>query len=58
MAREESKPGDEVHERIVTHLLLLFPDLGIVDGHEIVVADVTTPRSIAIIIKFTYNMDP
>ena len=36
----------------------LFPDLGIMDGHEIVVADVTTPRSICIIVKFTYNMDP
>lgn len=32
-------------------------DLGISDGHEIVVADTTTPKPISVLIKYTYNME-
>lgn len=32
-------------------------DLGVVDGHEITVADQTTPKPILITIKFTFNME-
>lgn len=34
-----------------------FPELGLEDGHEIVVADVTTPKPITLAIKFIYNME-
>ena len=32
-------------------------ELGIVDGHEVIVADSTTPKPIIVTIKFTYNME-
>ena len=32
-------------------------DIGIVNNHEIVVADVTSPRPVTIVIKYNYGME-
>lgn len=34
-----------------------FLELGMEDGHEIVVADVTTPKPVTLTIKYIYNME-
>ena len=37
--------------------LLMFSELGLEDGHEVIVADVTTPKPVTFSIKFIYNME-
>ena len=32
-------------------------DLGVSDGHEVVVADATTPKPISLVVKFTQKME-
>ena len=41
----------------LTIMINCLLELGIVDGHEVTVADPTTPKSILIKIKFTFNME-
>lgn len=37
--------------------VLFCAELGITDNHEIIIADVTTPRPITVIVKYEYNME-
>jgi len=30
-------------------------DLGVTDGHEVVVADATTPKPISLVVKYSYS---
>ena len=46
----------DVIERI-SELFSDVIDLGIEDGHQIVVADVTTPKPVTLTIKYVYNME-
>ena len=49
----------KLHNRSV-HLISIFffyLDLGISDCHEVVVADITSPKPITIVVKFTYGME-
>ena len=32
-------------------------DLGVSDGHEVVVADATTPKPISLVVKYTQKME-
>ena len=32
-------------------------DLGVSDGHEVVVADATTPKPISLVVKYTHKME-
>ena len=35
----------------------MVTDLGLVDGHQLVVADATTPKSISIILKLEHEVE-
>ena len=34
-----------------------FLELGLTDGHSVVVADVTTPKPLTVMVKFVYDME-
>jgi ubiquitin-activating enzyme E1 C len=34
-----------------------LPELGLQDGHQIVIGDVTSPKPIIAILKYNYNME-
>ena len=45
----------ELSESMKTSSLSL--DLGVTDGHEVVVADATTPKPISLVVKYTQKME-
>ncbi|CAI8014628.1 NEDD8-activating enzyme E1 catalytic subunit [Geodia barretti] len=49
---------DAVERATRPNLQQKLTDLGVLDGHHIVVADATTPKPVAIIVKFEQEMEP
>lgn len=37
--------------------IIIILELGLTDGHNVVVADVTTPKPISLTVKFVDNME-
>ena len=43
--------------QIIITIIFILSELGLTDGHNIVVADVTTPKPLSLIVKFVDNME-
>ena len=42
---------------LLYHFHVFFIELGLTDGHTVVVADVTTPKPLTLTVKFLYDME-
>ena len=52
-----SKIYFELSKNVKTSSSSYILDLGVSDGHEVVVADATTPKPISLVVKFTQKME-
>lgn len=51
-------PGENTSLHVAIHCMChIMLELGIEDGHQVVVADVTTPKPVTLTIKYVYNME-